>query len=136
MVADFKKKKNNLLKQCILIMGGFLMLLVLIVLIIANMRIYQKREKLVSQIENLKNKIQYLQNKNNDLKDSISQINNDEYIEKIARKELSLQKPGEKVFSFIKESSQQEESNQSQKDFLQNWLGWISNNWNWIKSNF
>ena len=136
MIADFKKNKNTTLKRFLLVTGGILMLSFLILLVVANVRIYQKREKFISQIEKLKNKIQNMQNKNSDLKKGISQINNDEYIEKIAREELSLQKPGEKVISFIKEPSQQNEDSQGQKNFLQNWLGWLSNGWQWIKDKF
>ena len=133
MVADFKRKQNNPLGKFFIILEGLLILLVMVSLVIANIRIYQKREKLISQIEILKNKIQGTKNKNNDLKENILRANDDQYTEKIAREELDLQKPGEKVFSFIKESNHQQEDNQGNKNFLQDWIGDI---WQWIKNIF
>lgn len=136
MIPNFKKKKNNLLRQVLLISLGIFILSALIFLTIADIRIYQKREKFISQIEKSKSKIEDLKNKNNDLKKGISAIDDNTYIEKIAREELSLQKPGEKVFSFIKESNQLEDNNQGKKNFLQIWLGWVGNAWSWIKVRF
>ncbi len=110
----------------LLISGGILILLIIVFLIIANMRIYQKREQLISRVEILKNKIEGIKSKNNDLIEGISNANNDQYTEKIAREELDLQKPGEKVFSFIKAPNEQQQKNENQKNIFQDWLGWIS----------
>ena len=97
----------------------------MVYLVIADIRIYQKRKKLISQVEILKNKIQDIKDKNNTLKEGISESNNNQYIEKIAREELDLQKPGEKVFSFIKESNGQQQNNETRKNILEVWLDWI-----------
>lgn len=136
MVADFKKKRSRLLNQFLLISGGILILFILILLAIADIKINQKKKKLNFQIETLKNKIQDLQNKNNDLKENISRLNDDKYVEKIAREDLDLQQPEEKVFSFIETPNQTQDNNQGEKTFLQNWLDWVGNGWQWIKSKF
>ena len=125
MVADFKKKKNTLFRKILLIGGLILTLLVFISLVFADINVYNKRKKLDSQIENLKNKIQDIESENKNLKENISKTNDEKYIEKIAREELDLQKPGEKVFSFVKDSSQPQQNNQNQKNFFQQWLDWL-----------
>ena len=107
--------------------GVFLILAVFVLLTVADVKIYKKEKKLNLQIENAKNKTQEMQSKNTILKQNILEADNAEYIEKIAREELDLQKPGEKVVSFIKESNQQEQkSDQNKKSILQLFLGWVS----------
>ena len=98
-------------------------------LIIADIKIYKKREQFVSQIEKLENRIQDLKNKNDNLKKGILAANDDAYIEKVAREELSLQKPGEKVVSFIKPVNQEQKLAEKEKNLLQVF-------WDWIKQNF
>lgn len=142
MIADFRKKKNPL-KQILLASGGALILLIAALLFIADVKIYKKKAKFDLQVVNLQNKIEDIRDKNEALKKDILQINDEKYIEKVAREELSLQKPGEKVVLFVKEgSSSLQEKKQEEKNFLQNWLvptlnffkkimvgglGWISN---------
>ncbi len=130
MLPDFKKKKNNILKQFLLVTGGILILIFIGLLIVSNVRIYYKRQKLISQIESLKNKIEDIKNKNSELKKGILEMNDVEYLEKVAREELSLQKPGEKAFSFIKEQNQSAKDGQGKKSFWQSWVGWIGG---WFK---
>ena len=131
MVADFIKKQNrNSQKKFLLAIRGVVVLLIVLLLVIANIRIYKKREKLLSQIETLKNKIQDTREKNYNLKEGILKSNDAQYTEKIAREELDMQKPGEKVFSFVMAKDQQAENNNNQKNIFQAWFDWIGQ---WIK---
>ncbi len=124
MSADFRKNKDPFHK-IIFAAGEILLLVIFIILIVADIRVYQKKQKLASELENLKNNIQDFQKKNDDLKQgTLNENNNQYYVEKVAREELDLQKPGEKVVYFVKQSDQQKE-NQGQKNILQNWLGWF-----------
>ena len=130
MIADFKKKQNSLQGRFLLLLGGVIVLLIIILLIIANIKIYQKRRQLISRIQTLENKIQEVKEKNYDLKEGISNSDNDEYTERVAREELDLQKPGEKVFSFINEKeSNKEENNTNKNNILKVWfktiIGWF-----------
>ena len=97
------------------------------VLVFANARMHKKRAELATQVASLENKIQDMQNKNDELKKGIAKSADEQYIEKVAREELDLQKPGEKVYSFIMPEKSEENADQSKKNFLQNWLGWLSN---------
>ena len=132
MVTDFKKKQKSGLSKISIVLGGVIILLIIILLVIANIRIYQKRAQFISRIEDLKNKVKEAKNKNTDLKEIISSSDNDEYTERIAREELDLQKPGEKVFSFIRESDDEnKENNIWSKNTFHYWLGIISG---WLKN--
>lgn len=127
MPADFKKRKNtHLFKKIATIFCGFLILFAFIFLAVADIKTYKKKKELNAQIENLKNKIAEIQNKNNSLQEGISQADDPQYIEKVAREELDLQKPGEKVVSFIMPENKNQNSNPVPKNFLQVWLGWLS----------
>lgn len=132
MVADFKKKQNAFSGQLWLISVGILVVLFIILLLIANFKIYQKRKQLISRIENLEEKVQEAKSKNEQLKEFIENSDDSLYTEKIAREELDLQKPGEKVFSFIKTSQDEnKEEGESSKNIIQIWLGIISG---WFKN--
>ncbi len=85
---------------------------------------YDRKERLLSQAQGTKNKIQETQQKNEDLKEIIAHQDDSGYIEKIAREELNLQKPGEKVVSFVLTENATKEDTKKE-NLLQNWLGWV-----------
>src|SRR3989344_1528892 len=101
MTHHWVNKKRNPSKNLALALGGVLLLGLLVFLGIANLRAYHNRQKLALQIDSLQKKIHDANQKNQDLKESISQEDNEAYIERVAREEMGLQKPGEKVVSFI-----------------------------------
>jgi cell division protein DivIC len=135
MIMNFSKKRKGeiLTDKFLLKIGGVLLFTVVIVLIVADYRIYQKRQGLIKQIEEYNKQINEIKQKNANLKEQITQSNNDDYIEKVAREELNLQKPGESVVSFIMPEKKIE--NQEQK-LSNTWFGWLSQSWSWIKSRF
>ena len=126
MVADFKKNKNkSLFKKIILAVGGMVILSLLVFLIIANINVYKKRTELNSKIEDLKNRISDIKNSNEHLEQGILKTDNDEYIEKVAREELNLQKEGEKAVSFIMPDEKNHQNDLSKKNIFDSWLGWL-----------
>ncbi len=136
MVSDFlRKQKRDPRRQLFIIMGGVFILFIVIVLVIANVKIYQKKQKYITQIEDLKKKIQELQDKKVSLNEGIQNANNQIYIEKVAREELDLQKPGENVVSFIKSTDNQPKQGNNNNIF-QLWIAGIGNFWNSVVSWF
>ena len=137
MITNFKKnRKKNPLGPIFFKIGGILILIIIVLLIVADIKVYRKKQQLVSQVENLKNKMQDLESKNSDLRQGILKAGDEKYIEKVAREELDLQKPGEKVISFIETKNQQPKNEIRQKSNWQIWLGWLSSSWQWIKNGF
>lgn len=128
MPADFQKKqKTHPFKKIAFIFCGFLILFAVVFLIVANVKTYQKKKELNAQIGSLKSKITEIHNKNTNLQQGILQANDEKYIEKVAREELDLQKPGENVVSFVMPENQNQNTETPSKNFLQNWLAWVSN---------
>jgi len=135
---DFKEKRKSevSLKNFFIRSGAFLILVIFIILIIADIKIYKKRKELESDVLRYEQQIQLLKQKNTDLQKDISNSDNSDYIEKVAREEQNMQKPGEKVVSFIMpEETKQAEASKNVWD-IKNWFGWLSGSWNWIKGFF
>lgn len=115
MIANYNKKQKYF------IAGGILFTAVSVLLIIADINIYKNKQRLKAQIANYEKQIAEIKSKNQNLKQGIDQANNNDYIEKVAREELSLQKPGEKVVSFILPPAQQKPEAQKKNVFQNFW---------------
>ena len=119
-----KKRDKNQYQRFFAIMGIFFMIAVLVWLGMVNVRIFQKKRELNVQVENLQKRVQDLKSQNESLKEGTARSLDDAYIEKIAREELDLQKPDEKVFSFVQTPSPQP-AIVSSPSFVQSWLLWL-----------
>ncbi|MEK7658551.1 MAG: septum formation initiator family protein [Patescibacteria group bacterium] len=139
MVANFKKKQKNRYSANIVffVFAASLMLTIILLLVFKDIGIYKKKEKLNSEFDNIKKQIQETIKKNQELKQGISQSNSIDYLEKVAREQLNLQKQGEKVVSFIL-PQQQPKNEDKQQNFMdiKIFTGWFSSGWDWIKSRF
>jgi len=105
---------------------AFLFLLIISFLTISNIKINQKRRKLMAQIHSLKDEVQRAEERKEKLKNEISQAKSEENIEKVARDQLGLKKPGEEVL-VIKKKKKEESTMNKEKN--KNW-------WDMIKSIF
>ena len=135
MVSDFDKKQKGKLSsgRLMLQLGGIFFFVLAIVLVYADYRIYQKKQELAVQVQDYKSQIQDMQKNNKNLKNEIANSDNSDYIEKIAREEEDMQKPGEKVVSFIMPKDQQKEVKSPENFWSTNyWFGWIGQSWNWL----
>ena len=130
MITDYnkKQKRKSLKKNLYFVAGGILLLIVSGFLVFADFRIYNDKKKLDAKIQDYKNQIKEIEKKNQDLKHGISEAGNNDYIEKVAREELDLQKPGENVVGFIMPKTRAKEPAKP-KSFWENWTGWLSQEW-------
>jgi len=94
-------------------------------LILADFNVYRDRQTLNSQLNDYKNQVQEIQNRNEDFKKRIAQENNNDYVERVAREELDLQKSGEKVVAFIMPPQPKTEA-PKQKNLWDGLTAWIS----------
>jgi cell division protein FtsB len=90
------------------------------VLVYADINVYKNKIKLAEQIKEYKSQIKNLEEKNYNLKQGISQADDNSYIEKVAREDLDLQKPGETVVGFIMPKIPAAVVSPEEKNFLQN----------------
>ena len=117
MLSKFKKnKKAGSWKNALFsILLGIAILLVIVFLFFTNWKINQRRAVLTARIAALKEEIAILVQKNEELEKKKSQIEGEEYLEKVARDQLNLKKPGEEVVVVAKEKEKEEEITEEKK---------------------
>ena len=126
IITKFKKNKNkNNFSSYVFKIGGFCIILVFLALVFVDINIYYKKNQFNKQVDSLEKKMKDLEEKNEKLREGISNEDNAHYIERVAREEMYLQKQRKKVVSFIdvKEVKQEELTNKN--NFLEQWLSWI-----------
>mgnify|MGYP005856135635 CR=1 FL=1 len=104
------------------------------VLFLADFRIYKKKKELKIQLDSYQSKIEELEDNNKSLNDQITNIDNEEYLEKIAY-EQGMVRVGEKGIIFISPEAEQNEAPEVE-NIWDDFAGWLSGRWNWIKSKF
>ena len=132
MISDSnKKQKREVFRRVFYFVGAAILFLVAsAILIYADVKIYKEKQKLNAQLDGYKKQIQEIQDRNKSLKEGIVQADDSNYVEKIAREELDLQKPGEKVVTFVMPPQQPKEENKQQNAFdFKNLTGWLSQAW-------
>lgn len=93
-----KNKKHKSIKETIVsIILLFVVIFFIGFFIATNWKINRRRVNLNEQILTLEQEIQVLEEKNTELKYKKEETESDEYIEKVARDQLDLKKPGEEV---------------------------------------
>jgi len=137
MVADFKQKqKKERIVRILFALGGILTVLIALLLVAADVNVYYKKRALNRQVADLENKIKEMERENEELEQGIAESDNEAYIEKIAREDLNLKKPGEKVVSFIMPQESEKQEAEHQKTFLQEWFAWLGGGWQWMQEKF
>jgi cell division protein DivIC len=130
---DFnKKQKGEVFKKLFLKAGALIITVVLIILVIANIKIYKKRKSLESEILKYEQQIQQLKDRNKDIENRLENSDNSDYIEKIAREEQDMQKPGESVVAFIMPDQQNKQVPQEDYILSGKWFSWVTDFWNYI----
>ena len=76
---------------------------------ITNWKIKQRREELTARIETLKQEVAILEQKNQEIKERISESGKEEYLEEVARDQLGLKASGEEVVVVKKEGEEEKE---------------------------
>ena len=139
MVSDFNKKgnreasNNDLLFKTV----GILLLIFVAFMIVEDIKIYQKKRELATQINNYKKQITDIKNSSQTLKNEIANSNNTDYLEKLGYEQFGETKPGETEYMFVKASKKAETISSSQNLWdPKMWSADLSQFWNWIKDNF
>lgn len=113
------RKKKSLQAIFFQVFFGFAILAIAVFLIVSNFKIARKRQKLISQINILKEEIKVLEKKNAQLKAGISQTQSESFLEKEARERLGLKKPGEEVVAIKKIETEKEKELKQEKTLWQ-----------------
>lgn len=122
--SPFKRKKDatffkSILTPVLLALGIFA---IIGFLVITNLESNKRRSELNLMIENLKNEIDILERKKQELSFNISQIPTESYLEKEARERFNLKKPGEELVVILPSEESEEEVVEKQKSLWQRFL--------------
>lgn len=118
-----------------IVCAAIIVLVISLFMVVSDIKIYRQKQKLNSEISDLQQKIKNLQDNNNNLKQNISQADNPQYMEKIAREEFGEQLPGEKAVNFVVTQDKTQPKNGSVTNSINNlWSGWIGGVWAGIKN--
>jgi len=125
MVAQFRKTKKRFKNPFVLhpFIVGLSLLFIITFLGVSNWKIVQKRGEFNNKIEILRTELQKLEERNKILKEEIRRAQTEETIEEIARNQLNLKKPGERIVGIIKEAKKEEKKEkQAKKGFWDKFL--------------
>lgn len=121
-----KKTKHRRVWRWLLILVIFL---VVIFLGKTTWQVWQKGSDLAQTVEDLQQQKNDLEIKKAKLEGDLKTINQADYLERVAREELNLQKPGEKAITFINppasSSLESEVSPNGWQKFWQNIKNWF-----------
>jgi cell division protein FtsB len=140
MVPDFTQKRNRefFSKDFWYRAASISFIIILIILVVADFRIYQKKKQLSGQVDIYQKQIDSLKKSNDTLKEEIANIDNKDYLEKLAYEQFNQARPGEIEYIFIKDKNPIETKFNKEDNIT--WLAKISSAWesviSWIKNNF
>lgn len=98
MVANINEKTTTSKKELVISIFFALLFIGLVgTLIGANLRINARRDEMIKRIDQLKTDIKTLEDKNKQLNNNLNQASASDRLEKVAREQLGLKKPGEEV---------------------------------------
>lgn len=103
----------------------------IVFLLYSNIKMFQKRTELDNNLEKLDSTIESLNKDKDSLNFRLGETNSSEYVEKVAREDLGMQKPGEQVV-IIKKEGNANTGNENKNGVLQIAQGLVD----WIKSWF
>ena len=122
MITLRKLKRNNSKPFFFRIFVLTILVSLSVLLIIGNFKIKQKREFLYQKAEVFKKEIDRLLQEKKTLQTRISQTQNPDFLEKIAREDLNLKKIGEKVVAFPILKEREKEQKEREKNLWQKFL--------------
>ena len=85
-------------------------------LAVSNLSANKRREELNDRISSIKKGIEDLGNKKKELEVSASETGEEDYLEKVAREQLNLKKPGEEVVTILSPEQEQKKENETEEE--------------------
>ena len=125
-----RRKKEKTLKSILVSLLFFSLILGLAVFLgLSNMSANKRRADLNNRVSSLKKEIEEFKNKKAELEVSASETGEADYLEKVAREQLNLKKPGEEVVAVLSPEQEQKKEEEVKKEegFWQKILSPIKN---------
>lgn len=93
-------------------------------LLYSNVKIFERRASLDKELANLEDTAETLSEESDLLKFKMGETYSEEYLERVAREDLGMQKPGETVVVIKKNDSAEE--GEEEQSILQNIVNWFN----------
>ncbi len=139
MVASFRKKANRdfFNEELLFKTVGILFIVFVLVLTFIDFKMYQKKRELTLEINNYQQQVENIQKSSQTLKNDIANSDNVDYLEKLGYEQFNETRPGETEYMFIHSQNKAKPVEQAQNFWdIKTWTGWLSGDWQWIKSKF
>ncbi|MBU0476509.1 septum formation initiator family protein [Patescibacteria group bacterium] len=127
MITKKTKKRKSYQAIAVFIVLGLFGSMIFGFIVFSSWKISQKRTELKAQIEVLKKEIEILEKKNQEFQAGISQISKEDHLEKEARENLGLKKPGEEVVVVLPPEEVNKEKDKQEKNLWQKFLDPVRN---------
>jgi cell division protein FtsB len=103
---------------------------IIIFLTFSCFNIYEKKRTSEKNLDILNKQIEELKKEKDLLSFTLGETYSDEYLERVAREDLGMQKPGEKIFIIKKEVEEIEEKIIKETSFYDRAMNWFKNAFN------
>ncbi len=123
-MSNFLKKLKSNWQYYIKPLAALALLGISIWLLVINAKLYKKQKELSKERKEYTQEIQGIQKENDNLKEKIANYDDTDYIEKVAREENNMQKPGETVVSFVVPDTK--ETAPAKKSLLDSFLDFLA----------
>ena len=125
MIAKKNKKVKSIitnLKRRLAIAG---LVVLFIVLLNANIRILTEKQKAQKELQKVEESIEKTTKEKDNYNFQLGKSDSEEYLEKVAREDLGLQKPGEQVIVIKKQEDSQNSEDSGNTGFMQKIFNWV-----------
>jgi cell division protein FtsB len=129
LTKNIKKVKSGVKidkKKLSFLFWSIICLIFVIYLFYCNIKMWQKRSDLSKDLNNLDFNIESLKKEQEILSFRLDETYSEEYLEKVAREDLGMQKAGEKVVVIKKSNSEEGNNNSENKNILNSVLDWFN----------
>jgi len=128
LTKNIKKVKGKIKvdkKKISFLFWSIICLVFVVYLFYCNIKMFQKRTELSKSLKELNNNVESLTKEKEILSFRLGETYSEEYLEKVAREDLGMQKAGEKVVVIKKTDSGEDDKNNSNTNIINNIVEWF-----------
>jgi len=125
MIAKKNKKVKSIIVDLKRKLGILGLAILFIVLLNANIRIWQEKQKAEKELQKVEESIEDITKQKDNYNFQLGKSDSEEYLEKVAREDLGLQKPGEQVIVIKKQEDSQNTQDNGNIGFMQKIFNWV-----------
>ena len=127
-----KKEKISLANFFVSIILLFVFFAIIFSLASANIKIKKRRAEIILRTEMIEKEIETIRKISEELENDIAGVDDDDYLEQVAREKLGLKLEGEEVVFITREKEETEEVIEKEKE-TEGWKNRIKDLWNFFK---